>query len=87
MEGEVRDLVISQGAIPDDVEGTLFRIGPNARYAPLSGCYNGWMGDGMVHAMTFAGGKAHYRNRWVRTPKWRAEDRAGRAVFDYILPS
>jgi carotenoid cleavage dioxygenase-like enzyme len=87
MEGEVRDLVISQGAIPDDVEGTLFRIGPNPRYAPLSGCYNGWMGDGMVHAMTFAGGKAHYRNRWVRTPKWRAEDRAGRAVFDYILPS
>jgi carotenoid cleavage dioxygenase len=87
MEGEVRDLVISQGAIPDDVEGTLFRIGPNPRYAPLSGCYNGWMGDGMVHAMTFAGGKAHYRNRWVRTPKWLAEDRAGRAVFDYILPS
>jgi len=87
MEGEVRDLVISQGAIPDALEGTLFRIGPNARYAPLSGRYNGWMGDGMVHAMTFAGGKAHYRNRWVRTPKWCAEDRAGRAVFDYVLPS
>ena len=87
MEGEVRDLVISQGAIPGGLQGTLFRIGPNARYAPLSGRYNGWMGDGMVHAMTFAGGKAHYRNRWVRTPKWCAEDRAGRAVFDYVLPS
>jgi carotenoid cleavage dioxygenase-like enzyme len=87
MEGEVRDLVISQGEIPPDLDGTLFRIGPNARYAPLSGCYNGWMGDGMVHALTFTDGKAHYRNRWVRTPKWQAEDRAGRAVFDYVLPS
>jgi carotenoid cleavage dioxygenase len=87
MEGEVRDLVVSQGEIPESLHGTLFRIGPNARYAPLSGCYNGWMGDGMVHAMTVAEGKAHYRNRWVRTPKWRAEDRAGRAVFDYVLPS
>ena len=86
MEGEVRDLVITQGEIPDALAGTLFRIGPNVRYAPLSGRYNGWMGDGMVHAMTFAGGKAHYRNRWVRTPKWLAEDRAGRAVFDYVLP-
>ena len=76
-----------QGALPDDLEGTLFRIGPNPRYAPLSGRYNGWMGDGMVHALSFTGGKAHYRNRWVRTPKWCAEDRAGRAVFDYILPS
>jgi carotenoid cleavage dioxygenase len=45
------------------------------------------MGDGMVHALTFADGKAHYRNRWVRTPKYEAEDRAGRAVFDYVLPS
>ena len=78
--------MVSQGAIPEGLRGTLYRIGPNVRYAPLAGKYNGWMGDGMVHALTFADGKAHYRNRWVRTPKWQAEDRAGRAVFDYILP-
>jgi carotenoid cleavage dioxygenase len=86
MEGEVRDLVVTQGAIPDDLTGTLYRIGPNLRYAPLNGRYNGWMGDGMIHALVLAGGKAHYRNKWVRTPKWLAEDRAGRAVFDYVLP-
>ena len=86
IEGELRDAVVSQGAIPEGLRGTLYRIGPNVRYAPLAGKYNGWMGDGMVHALTFADGKAHYRNRWVRTPKWQAENRAGRAVFDYILP-
>ena len=26
-------------------------------------------------------GKVSYRNRWVRTPKWRAEDAAGRSLF------
>lgn len=86
MEGEVRDIAVTQGVIPDDLTGTLYRIGPNVRYAPLSGRYNGWMGDGMVHALTLAEGKASYRNRWVRTPKWLAENRAGRAVFDYVLP-
>ena len=48
MDGEVRDLVVSQGELPDDLDGTLFRIGANLHYAPLSGRYNGWMGDGMV---------------------------------------
>lgn len=86
MEGELLDCVVSQGELPEGLTGTLYRIGPNLRYAPLSGRYNGWMGDGMVHAMTIADGRARYRNRWVRTPKWSAEDRAGRAVFDYVLP-
>ena len=87
MEGEVRDLTVTEGAIPPSLSGSLLRIGPNLRYAPLSGHYNGWMGDGMVHALQFGDGQAHYRNRWLRTPKWVAEDAAGRAVFDYVLPS
>ncbi|MBW2423820.1 MAG: carotenoid oxygenase family protein, partial [Deltaproteobacteria bacterium] len=74
IEGELHDITVTQGALPEDLCGTLYRIGPNVRYAPLSGRYNGWMGDGMIHALTLVDGKAHYRNRWVRTPKWRAED-------------
>jgi carotenoid cleavage dioxygenase len=87
MEGWVRDLTVIQGEVPRDLAGTLYRIGPNPRYAPLSGRYNAWMGDGSMHAISMADGKVHYRNRWVRTPKWLAEDRAGRAVFDYLLPN
>jgi carotenoid cleavage dioxygenase len=40
----------------------------------------------MVHAISITDGKVSYRNRWVRTPKFEAESRAGRSVFDYILP-
>lgn len=86
MEGQVRDCTVVQGEIPAGLAGTLYRIGPNPRYRSLSGTYNGWMGDGMMHALSLVDGKAHYRNRWVRTPKFQAEERAGRAVFDYILP-
>ena len=35
----------------------------------------------MLHAFHLANGRASYRNRWVRTPKWEAEHAAGRALF------
>src|SRR6266702_5591723 len=33
------------------------------------------------HALHLENGRASYRNRWVRTPKWQAEHDAGRALF------
>ena len=35
----------------------------------------------MLHAFHIENGRASYRNRWVRTPKWLAEHDAGRALF------
>lgn len=68
-----------RGKLPAALTGTLFRIGPNPRF-PLPTTH--WFGgDGMVHAISMADGAASYRNRWVRTPKWRDEERAGRALF------
>jgi carotenoid cleavage dioxygenase-like enzyme len=29
------------------------------------------------------GGRARYRNRWVRTPRWQAENKAGRPLFGF----
>jgi len=40
-----------------------------------------FVGDGMLHAFHLENGRASYRNRWVRTPKWQAEHDAGRALF------
>jgi carotenoid cleavage dioxygenase len=34
--------------------------------------YHWFTGDGMLHGVELSGGKARYRNRWVRTPKARA---------------
>lgn len=77
-EIESSSLVI-RGELPPVLTGTLFRNGPNPRFPTPATHWFG--GDGMIHAISLANGRAAYRNRWVRTPKWRDEDRAGRALF------
>jgi carotenoid cleavage dioxygenase len=55
------------GTIPADLDGRYFRIGPNPVEAdPRS--YHWFIGDGMVHGIRIAGGRAAwYRNRWIRS--------------------
>ena len=67
------------GELPRELNGTLYRNGPNPQFdAPGS---HWFVGDGMLHAFHLENGRASYRNRWVRTPKWQAEHDAGRAMF------
>ena len=67
------------GELPRELSGTLYRNGPNPQFE-VSGAH--WfVGDGMLHAFHLENGRASYRNRWVRTPKWQAEHDAGRALF------
>lgn len=81
-EADADDLPVV-GLIPDMFEGTLYRIGPNPRFAPVDGSRHHWfLGDGMIHAFRFAAGRVSYRSRWVRTRKWQREDEAGRTLFE-----
>lgn len=67
------------GELPRELNGTLYRNGPNPQFN-VPGAH--WfVGDGMLHAFHLENGRASYRNRWVRTPKWLAEHDAGRALF------
>jgi all-trans-8'-apo-beta-carotenal 15,15'-oxygenase len=70
-----------EGMVPDDLTGTLYRIGP-ARH-DVHGERNGsWFeGDGMVHALSFASGRVSYRNRFVQTRKMANEAAAGRRLY------
>ena len=79
MECDCAHLTI-EGKIPADLEGTLYRIGPNPQFAPRAH-YNPLNGDGMVHAFRVHNGNVSYRNRWVRTQQWTLEHAAGRALF------
>ena len=78
------DLAIS-GEMPAELAGAFYRNGPNPQFTPL-GDYHWFTGDGMIHGVFVEGGKAHYRNRYVRTPKWRDENAAGRALFGGFDP-
>ncbi len=79
MEGEIHDLMV-EGEIPRELDGTLYRNGPNPQFAPR-GRYHWFDGDGMTHAFTIRDGKARYRNRWVRTQRFTMEREAGEALF------
>ena len=77
-ECDAANLPIS-GELPRDLCGTLYRNGPNPQFAPR-GPYHWFAGDGMLHAFHLENGRAAYRNRWVRTPKWALEHAEGEGL-------
>ncbi|MET0403207.1 MAG: carotenoid oxygenase family protein, partial [Cystobacter sp.] len=74
------------GELPAGLVGTLYRTGPNPQFEPRDPNHHWFLGDGMVHAFQVEGGKVHYRNRYVRTPKWELEHSQGRALFGGFNP-
>ena len=68
------------GAFPAGLAGALYRNGPNPQFTP-PGDYHWFGGDGMIHGFFIEDGKVRYRNRYVRTNKWRRENEAGRSLF------
>ncbi len=78
-------LDVIQGAIPRELNGVYLRNGPNCRFPPLGSYTYPLDGDGMLHAIELADGRARYRNRYVRTPALAAEERVERALWGGIL--
>ena len=62
-----------EGELPDDLRGTFFRNGPGRQR--IGGTpYGHWFdGDGMLCAFTFRDGHAHFKNAYVKTPKYIQE--------------
>jgi carotenoid cleavage dioxygenase-like enzyme len=72
------------GELPAELHGMFVQNSGNPKHAPR-GPYHWFDGDGMVHGVHIEGGKASYRNRWVRTAELEAEDAVGHALSDGIL--
>ncbi|HZR81861.1 MAG TPA: carotenoid oxygenase family protein [Candidatus Binatia bacterium] len=83
IEGDAPDLEVV-GEIPRDLNGTFYRNGPNPAFEPR-GRYHWFDGDGMIHAIKLADGRASYRNRWVASDGLAEERREGRAVYPGLL--
>jgi all-trans-8'-apo-beta-carotenal 15,15'-oxygenase len=70
-----------EGAVPDFVRGTYYLNGP-ARFARAGFNYRHWLdGDGMVCALRFETGHVRFINRFVKSTKFVAEEKAGRPIF------
>ena len=83
-EIDADDLPVVAGRIPDELSGAYLRNGPNPLFQPISYSYP-FDGDGMIHGVYLAGGKARYRNRFVRTRGLAVERRVGRAVYGGVM--
>lgn len=70
-----------RGRIPADLTGTFFRNGPG-RMEMGGRQYGHWFdGPGMISAVTFLDGRAHFRNRYVRTRQYLDESKSNRILY------
>lgn len=68
------------GEIPADIDGVYIRNTENPVHDAI-GRYHPFDGDGMLHMMHLSGGKAEYKNRFIRTRGFEAEAEAKRALW------
>ena len=80
IEGDVRDLEVT-GKIPEDIDGTFFRIQPDHRFPPVYESDIHFNGDGNVTAIRLCGGRAHFKQRYVHTDRYQHETKHNKALF------
>ena len=78
------ELDVIEGAIPHDIDGVYLRNTENQLHQPL-GKYHPFDGDGMIHQIDFSGGTASYRNRFVRTRCFQAEQDIGGSLWGGLM--
>ncbi|TAG93305.1 MAG: carotenoid oxygenase family protein [Oscillatoriales cyanobacterium] len=69
-----------EGEIPAGLQGTFFRNGPGLLDVNGQRIHHPFDGDGMVCAIVFSDGRAHFRNRFVHTEGYLAEQTAGKIL-------
>ena len=72
------------GEIPADLNGVYLRNGPNQRFTP-NGRYHWFDGDAMLHGAHFDRGRVTYRNRWIESAGFVANDQAGRELYQGVI--
>jgi carotenoid cleavage dioxygenase-like enzyme len=75
-EWDADNLIVVEGEVPLDLDGVYLRNTENPLHPALK-AYHPFDGDGMLHVVGFRDGKAFYRNRFVRTDGFLAENEAG----------
>jgi all-trans-8'-apo-beta-carotenal 15,15'-oxygenase len=70
-----------EGEIPPELNGTLFRNGPGLLDINGQNIHHPFDGDGMICRITLNNGRAHFSNRYVRTPGYVEEQKAGKVLY------
>ena len=87
----ITDDMVVDGAIPQDISGTIFRNGPGLFEYGEAKVNHMFDGDGMICRLSFKDGKLHFTNKYVRTPAFLEEQAAQtfkiRSVFSSGNPT
>lgn len=70
-----------EGTLPSELQGTLFRNGAGSLEVNGQKIGHPFDGDGMICAITFEQGRAHFQNRYVRTDGYVKEQAAGKILY------
>lgn len=76
-EADGYEITEVEGSIPKQLQGVLYRNGPNGFWA-VDHPYDA---DGFIAALTLKEGKAWFRSRFVSTAERRVDATAGRNIF------
>lgn len=79
------DASMVEGTIPAELSGSYLRNGPGLLEVGGTKIPQPFDGDGMITCVTFANGKAMFRNKFVRTDAFVAEQKAGRMLFQGVF--
>lgn len=74
------------GEVPRDLAGVYLRNTENPLHGAI-GRYHPFDGDGMLHALSLADGRAEYHNRFLRTAGFEAECAAGGPLWAGLMES
>ena len=80
IEADIQDLEVI-GEIPAGINGAFYRVAADHHYPPRFENDVPFNGDGMVTMFLFENGRVHFKSRYVRTDRFKAESSAGRALF------
>ncbi len=83
-EWNAEDLTVLAGELPADLDGVYLRNTENPLHPALR-FYHPFDGDGMIHIVGFRDGKAFYRNRFIRTDGFTAENDAGAPLWPGLV--
>ncbi len=74
-------LAVTEGRVPAELHGVLFRNGPGRLSAYGVDYQHLFDGDGFIQRIEFGSNGVQYRSRYVETPEYLKEQAAGKMLF------
>lgn len=74
-----------EGELPAGLDGTFYRVGPDAQYPKARQFEDDifFDGEGHVSSFRFKDGHVDFMSRYVRNDRWKAQHAARRSLFGY----